>query len=823
MKTKGKRGRIFWKIAATLGLIAVLLTGGLALYIRATFETEIDATMFGVEITDATTRFFYCESGADHRYDEAAVVELGETLQGTRKILYTPFEDIPAAMIHAFVAIEDKRFFEHEGVDVYRSLAAAANYVLGFDSRFGASTITQQLIKNVTGNNEITVRRKIQEILWAHDLEDKLSKEEILTCYLNVINLSEGCYGIGAASDLYFSKPPSALTVAECACMAAITNSPTYYDPIRNPENNKARRDLILTAMYEQGYLSVDEYEEAVNTEITLNVNQSLLETRINSWYVDMVVEDVIADLVAQYGYTRETAARMVYNGGLRIVTAMDLTVQKTLEDYYANTAHFRAGRGETAQSAMIVLSPVNGDILGVVGAVGEKTGNRVQSFATDAKRPSGSTVKPLSVYAPALEYGKITYATVLDDVPVEFLPTATGYKPWPQNASMVYRGLTNVNYALANSLNTIALKVLDKVGIERSFSFLRDTVGVTSLIEREPLAGGGYLTDKAPAALALGQMNRGVTLREMTAAYSIFSNGGRYVEPRSYYKVYDSRGRELLSRESESRYAISSANASVMTKMLEHVISTGTARPITLDSMIDVAGKTGTTQNNCDKWFIAYSPYCLCGVWYGYEYPKPIQESEKNRYLEVWNDVMVDLHRRYYIPAGGRRSFAMDPDVVRVTVCRDSGLLMSTDCYLDPRNNRAEVAYFVKGTEPTRYCDCHVGVDYDPDGGVVCDGCGCEETTRVGLIRVSRSFPMEICVTDAQYVYRALPPGVPPCEEETKAFFSRSLGKRFCGVSPVPVQYNRMCTKHYNTAEQILRRHLETAEPETGNDPDEE
>lgn len=823
MKTKGKRRRILWRITAILGLTAILLTGGLAIYIYATFETEIDASVFGMEMTDSTTRFYYCESGVDHRYDETAVVELEETLQGTRRILYTPIEEVPEAMIKAFVAIEDKRFFEHSGVDIYRSLAAAANYVLGFDSRFGASTITQQLIKNVTGNNEITVRRKIQEILWAHDLETKLSKEEILSCYLNVINLSEGCYGIGAASNLYFSKPPSALTVAECACLAAITNSPTYYDPIRNPENNKARRDLILTAMYEQGYLSAEEYEAATTTDLVLNVNQELLETRVNSWYVDMVVEDVIADLAAQYGYTRETAARMVYNGGLRIVTAMDLTVQKTLENYYANTARFRTSGGEMAQSAMIVLSPINGDILGVVGAVGEKTGNRVQSFATDAKRPSGSTVKPLSVYAPALEQGKITYATVLDDVPVQFLSAATGYKPWPQNANMVYRGLTNVNYALANSLNTIALKVLDRVGIERAFSFLRDTVGVTSLIEKEPLEGGGYLTDKAPAALALGQMNRGVTLREMTAAYSIFSNGGQYNKSRSYYKVYDSRGRELLSRESESHYAISSANACVMTKMLEHVISTGTAKPITLDSIIDVAGKTGTTQNNCDKWFIAFSPYCLCGIWYGYEYPKPIKEAEKNRYLEVWNDVMVDLHRRYYIPAGGRRSFSMDSNVIRVTVCRDSGLLMTPDCYLDPRNNRAEVAYFVKGTEPTRYCDCHVGVTYDADGGVVCDGCTCEETTRVGLIRVNRSFPIQICVSDAQYVYRALPHGVPPNEDEGTAFFSRALGKRYCGVSPVPVQYNRMCTKHYNTAEQILRRHLETAETETGNDPEEE
>lgn len=812
-KIKGRKKRIFLRILLILTVAALLAVGGIVLYIRMNYETEIDVSLFGMDIADSTTRFYYCDSGVDHRYDETAVVALEETLQGSRRILYADFDDIPEALIHAFVAIEDKRFFDHEGVDLYRSVAAAANYVLGFDDRFGASTITQQLIKNVTGNNEVTVQRKLQEILWAYDLETKMSKEEILECYLNVINLSEGCYGVGAAANLYFSKSVSELDTLECACLAAITNSPTYYDPIRNPENNKARRDVILSAMYDQGFLSEEDYRALYGAELTLNVNEALLEDRVNSWYVDMVVDDVIADLVAEYGYSYEAAARMVYNGGLRIVTAMDFEVQRRIAQYYQNANHFRVYAGDVAQSAMIAIHPRTGDILGVAGAVGEKQGNRVQSYATDAKRPSGSTVKPLSVYAPALEDGKITYASVYDDVPVEFLKTATGYKPWPQNANLVYRGLTNVNFALANSLNTVALRVLEEVGIERSFSFLRDTLRVTSIIEKEALSGGGYLTDKAPAALALGQMNHGVTLREMTAAYGIFSNGGQYTEPRSYYKVYDSRGRELLSKESDSTYAISAANASIMTKMLEHVISTGTAKPITLDNLIDVAGKTGTTQNNCDKWFIAYTPYCLCGVWYGYEYPKPIEKAEKNRYLEVWNEVMVDLHRNYYIPGGGYRSFSTDPGVVKVTVCRDSGLLMTTDCYLDPRNNRAEVAYFVKGTEPTRYCNCHISVDYDKaDGGVVCEGCLCEETERVGLIRVNRRFPMQIYVTDSQYTYRAMPQGIFPSVEEGTPYFATALGVReYCGVSPTQIPYNRACTKHFQTEE----------ESETANDPE--
>jgi len=809
-------GKRIGRIAAIMAMAVVLFVTGIIIYIRMNYETEVDLSQFGMEIADSTTRFYYCDSGIDHCYDETTVTELDETLKGSRRILYVDYEQIPQHLIHAFVAIEDKRFFDHDGVDLYRSAGAAANYILGFDDRFGASTITQQLIKNVTGNNEITVKRKLQEILWAFDLEKSMSKEEILTCYLNVINLSQGCYGVGAAADIYFSKSAQELDVLESACLAAITNSPTYYDPIRNPENNRERRDLILTAMYEQGYLDDETYRSCYGAEVTLHVNEAALRDRVNSWYVDMVVEDVITDLVFQYGYTWETASRMVYNGGLRIITAMDPHIQQCVEAYYKNVNYFGTHGGERAQSAAIIIHPQTGDILGVAGAVGEKTANRIQSYATKAKRPSGSTIKPLSVYAPALEDGKITYASVYDDVPVEFIKTSTGFKTWPQNANMVYRGLTNVNFALAHSLNTVAVKVLDTVGIERSFSFLRDTLHIENLIEREALPGGGYLTDKVPSALGLGQMNHGVTLREMTAAYTIFSADGQYIKPRSYYKVYDSRGRELLSNEVEAEYAISPANACVMTKMLEHVISTGTAKPITLDNIIDVAGKTGTTQNNCDKWFIAYTPYCLCGVWYGYEYPIPIDEDEKNQYLDIWNDIMLDVHLNYYLPSGGARRFSMDDNVVRVTFCRDSGLLMKPECYLDPRNNRAEIGYFVKGTEPKRYCDCHIAVDYDTEnGGVICGNEQSDHITRVGLVCAERHFPMQIYVTDAQYTYRFLPQGQLPATGQERPFYATLLHRgEYCGISPSGIQFNHA---YHKDADQ------EDEAEETGNDPDQE
>ncbi|MBQ7292187.1 MAG: transglycosylase domain-containing protein [Clostridia bacterium] len=785
-----KRKSVWLKIASVFFITVITLVAAGCLYIYFNYETEVDMSMFGTEIVDSTTRFYYLSAAGEE-------IELDETLKASKNILYCEYEQMPPELVNAFVAIEDKRFFEHNGVDIYRTLGAAANYLFGFDKRFGASTITQQLVKNVSGKNEITVKRKIQEILWAYDLERKMSKEEIMENYLNVINLSQGCYGVGAAANVYFSKKVEDLTLAECATIAAITNSPTYYNPIKNPENNKERRNLILDEMLAQGLIGEIQYAEAYDSDLNLNVNQKAISDITNSWYVDMVVDDVIADLVKTYGYSSETASKMVYNGGLRIVTAMDPKVQGVMEKYYENTSNFKYGGEALAESAMIVINPHNGDVLGVVGAIGKKEGNRIQSFATDSKRPSGSTIKPLSVYAPALENRLINYATVYDDVPLKFSKTATGYKLWPQNATMVYSGLTNVNYALKNSLNTVSLKILNQLGTEKSFDFVKNKLAMKSLIEGERNESG-YITDKAPAALGLGQMNYGVTLRELTSAYSMFPNGGQTSKSRSYYTVTDSKGRLLLDNTEEHSYAISKSNSYIMTKMLQNVITTGTAKAITLDNIVEVAGKTGTTQNDCDKWFVAYTPYCLGGIWYGYEYPKPISKVQKNAYLEVWNDIMTELHKKYFIPETGRKYFARDDNVIKVTYCKDSGKLMSNACYLDPRLNRAEVGYFVKGTEPQSYCDCHKIVEYDVDGeGIACKDCDYEGIVNVGLVQVKRSFPMQILVSDAQYVCRDLPDNV-PITTDGSAYFSGVLRRNeFCGVSGGKTQFNKGCALH--------------------------
>lgn len=808
---KRKKKRFFPRLILTMGIIFVAFALGVLIFVFVRYDTSVDTDMFNTEIIDSTTRFYCYESTAARNSGTGELIELEEILHGTRRILHTDYEDIPIDLINAFIAIEDRHFFTHRGVDMLRTAKAVANYALGFERRFGGSTITQQLIKNATGNNEVSVDRKIQELLYAVDLERKMTKEQILENYLNIINLSEGCYGVGAAADIYFSKSVSELTLAECATIAAITNSPTYYDPIRNPENNKERRDLILRAMLECEYISESEYAEASASEVVLNVNEKALDDGVNSWYVDMAVEDIIVDLCDKYGYSREEASNIVYNGGLRINLAMDPRVQEVLDDYYSDSSNFECYGVDTPQSSMIVIDPYSGDILGVAGAVGKKSGNRVQSYATDSRRPSGSVIKPLSVYAPALESGLITYASVFDDVPIKFNFSSSGrlISTWPQNANMVYRGLTNVNFALSNSLNTVAVKILEKYGVEKSFYFLKDTLGIESLIENRE-ENGVHVTDKVSAALALGQMSYGVTLREVTSAYTMLTNKGVKCDARSYFEVYDSRGRLILSNPKRETQAISSANACVVTQMLKNVLKTKSTSVVKLDNMVDVAGKTGTTQNVCDKWFIGYTPYCLCGIWYGYEYPKPIGESQKYEYLDIWDDIMTELHEDVFIPEQGRKRFEMDENVITATFCRDSGKLMSSACYLDPRGNRAEVGYFVKGTEPRSYCKCHVCVDYDHEhGGVACPNCPQESVEKVGMITVERSFPDQIYVTDAQYVYRKIPEGTLPCVDPRLPFFANALGGRYSGISYTDKQFNRYCTEHFSYSEWLLRKYL--------------
>ena len=773
--------RIFLTICITIPLLLSIAVGAIGLYVHLTFEKTAPMELFKLSANRTPPSFYvYRFKDRTNRVGDAELLDTGAF--GNVETAYVSQDELPIDLIHAFVAIEDKRFYLHRGVDWYRTAAAGITYVLGFSDTFGASTITQQTVKNVTGNNEITLQRKLQEILYALDLERNLGKNEIMELYLNVISFSDGCVGIGEAAEHYFSKKPSELTLSECASIAAITNHPSYYNPIRRPENNLYRRNLILREMQNQGYLSEAEYLDAVNEPLELKVSDGSGEG-IRSWYVDMVIEDVISDLCREHGMSRSEASLRVHSGGLRIDVAMDPEIQEMVEDYYRTSVRVPTGEnGEQAQSALIVLDAQTGDILGVAGAVGEKKANRIQNFATQTLRPPGSAIKPITVYAPALEKGIINWASVYDDVPVNFGNDQA--HPWPKNANGVYRGLTNVSYAVAQSTNTVAVKILEEIGLRDSFLTANKRFHLESMIDTKGV------TDCDVAALALGQLNYGITLRELTAAYSVFADAGIYHGWRSYYRVLDENGEILLSSPQTAEVVMEAGNAAIMTKLLERVIRDGTSSSITLGKYSECAGKTGTTQNDHDRWFIGYTPELICGVWCGYEYPQPLTGA--NLCTGIWNQVMHLILKKN----DGKTVFNVPSNVVKMTYCKDSGKLMDDACLFDPRGDRSEVGWFVKGNTPTESCDCHILCDVDENGGVSHGFCPEEFVKKAGLIRVDRNFPIPILVSDAQYVYRGDPCSVMPNPQSDQAYFELPTNDS-CGRSYTKTPFNRSCPIH--------------------------
>ncbi len=585
----------------------------------------------GVQRDNNTTLYYY-ENG-----DANLPRILNEHLSSSSsKYKYTPISKVPRDMINAFVAIEDKRFYKHKGVDFLRSGKAILNYVLRQSSSFGASTITQQTVKNITGQNQRTPQRKINEIFQALNLEKKYSKDEILEIYLNIINLSNGCTGVGAASEYYFSKTPDKLLLNEIATIAAITNNPSRYDPRKHPENTLKRRDTVLYCMLEQGYISDDEYKQAKERPLTLNINTNYFSTH-NSWFTETVIADLVDDFMS-HGYSRQYAYSLIFHGGLQVYTTIDPEIQAILENYYTSLDKRLTTSKPSPQSAMIITDPYNGNVLGIVGSVGVKQGELLQNYATDTKRPPGSAIKPISVYAPLIDSGEISWSTIVEDSPI----SSISGKDWPQNANRLYQGNIDISDAIANSVNTVAVKMLYQLGENQSLDFLRDSLDIKSLVESSKNSPG----DANAVSLALGQTLHGITLRELVSAYSIFTEGNMS-KSRSYYKVTDSNGNLIFDHRQNQIRIIKTECASVMTKLLEEVISRGTAKgKITLANYISVAGKTGTTQNNCDRLFVGYTPSLLGGVWCGYDYPEPISASLGNPSIKIWDEVMSEIYK---------------------------------------------------------------------------------------------------------------------------------------------------------------------------------
>ena len=803
-KSLSKLGKVVLFVTFTFILSGVLCASAFLLYAKYSPELSIDEFCSIARSQDRTTKLYYMEY-TDKASRSGTAVELeSEALYGEQNREWVKYSDIPKNLINAFVAIEDHRFYEHEGIDIKRTAGAVIGFITGRSS-YGGSTITQQLIKNVTGNDDYSVSRKVKEMIRAAKLDKVLSKDEIMELYLNTIYLSERCYGVGSAAERFFGKEPSELTLSECCALACIPQSPTKWNPAVNPENNKARRLTILARMLELGYISKEEYDQASDEE--LNVLEKgaseRAENRIYSWYTESVIDECI-ELLLEKGIsaTPQTAQKLLYTGGLSVVTAQNPKMQREIEKYFASEHNFYTpGLLIHPECSMVIIDPANGDILALRGAVGEKKANRHLNYATATERSPGSSIKPLSVYAPAIDKGLITYGSVYDDTPVKFLSGGAGTRPWPNNYPHGFRGLTTVRDAVARSVNTVAVKILSDVGEENSFDLLYNGMNMKTLV-RSSEKGGRTYTDIAASPLALGQLTVGVSVKTLTAGYTALSNGGLYSSPRTVIKILDADGNVLIDNSGEPTRLFSPQTATIMTKLLQGVTSVGTANAMTLKRKVDCAGKTGTTNNDCDRWFVGYTPDLLAGVWFGYPTPKNLEgfPTSPSPALKTFDAVMNLVNTKECLGKAPAKRFSDAAGVITARYCRDSGKLATSACRCDPRGARTETGYFTASTAPKTYCDTHVLVKYDViNHGIAGPDCPEENCKYVGLLNVKRSFPSEVTVSDAQYVYRKLPAGSPPCMIAEKPFFYNLIPKgSYVGKSSSRFPYNAYCYTCY-------------------------
>lgn len=642
-KRGGRAGRVLGVIGTILliGVVTALIFVCIfAFYVKTCITPSLD-----IDLNDFTLN----QSSIIYYKDPNGDYQKLTTVKSSENRIWIDGDQIPQHMKDALVAIEDKRFYTHKGVDWFRTAHAALNMFTG-GSTFGGSTITQQLIKNLTQQDDITVQRKLLEIFQALDLEKNYDKDEILEYYLNAVYFGEGCYGVQTAAQTYFGKDAKDLSVAEAASIVGITNLPTYYDPFYSVENNKERQENVLREMYKQGYLKKAEYEEAKNEELDFVRGENSPSTsNVYSYYEEVVLSDVIGDLAEAKGISRNAASQLVHNAGYEIYACIDKDIQAKVDAIYTDPEQLPKTYGSTKsqlQSAIVIIDQATGEIKALRGGTGDKTINYGLNRATGTTRPPGSSIKPIAVYGPAVEYGLISPSTlVLDKDEKHVQLTHTSW--YPKNSPNSYDGIITITTALQKSKNTVAAQIVDKLTPSASLEFLRSRLGVTSLID----------SDADYAAMALGEPHYGITVREMAQAYTALANDGVFTYSRTYTMVKDRSGKIILDNQPQTIQAFSQNTARAMTYMLNNAATYGTGHESRLSNM-PVAGKTGTTSANRDRWFCGYTPYYTCAVWTGYDTPETMA-FYGNPATQIWQKVMSAVHadlprREFNISYGG-------------------------------------------------------------------------------------------------------------------------------------------------------------------------
>lgn len=644
--------------------------------------------------------------------------------------------DMSAYLPKAFVAIEDERFYEHNGVDIKRTGAATLTYILNAGkSSFGGSTITQQLVKNLTEENERSWKRKVKEMARAYYLEQEISKTEILELYLNLIFLGGRAYGVEVASNYYFSKDASQLTLAESAFLAGINNSPNIYNAFSEEQKDidriKKRTKIVIDKMYQLGKedpkhkaaITEEEYNTAIE-ELNngLAFKKGVITQTVFSYHTDAAINEVKADLKAKHPtWTDEYLDYYVKSGGLTIYTTQNTDMQHIMEEEvkkekyieYSKYQKDKNGNYLIAQTAMVLMDHKTGYVLATVGGIGEKTTAFGLNRATQSKRQPGSSAKPIAVLCPGIDARIITAATVYDDIPY----TSGKYNNF-KNYGYSYAGLTTIRYAIAQSKNIPMLKAINDVGLNRSAEFL-ESVGI-----------GPISDSQKNMSMALGSIE--ASPLQMAAAYSAIANDGVYIEPTFYTKVEDSEGNIILETEQETRTVMSSGTAYIVKELLTEVVRSGAGGYAAI-SGISVGVKTGTSSDDVDRWFCGFTPYYTAATWFGYDSDRETVRAYANPSGRIWDGVMEQIHKGL---AGAKFSDTIPNNVTTATICKASGKLATDTCRNDPRGNQVYTEFFIKGTVPKETCTCHVSVDICNETGLLAGEYCKNKTTKVFITR---------------------------------------------------------------------------------------
>ncbi len=679
---KARRKRSFHRVGqlvltmVLVGVISICIVGSvLVVYMVNHFDADSYLPVLG-EMSMDTRSVIYVQNATGEW-------EPYHNLLGGNSV-WTDLNEIPVHLQNALIAIEDERFWEHDGVDWKRTAGAMVNLVVNRvfhigNTEYGGSTITQQLIRVTTQNKDHSIKRKVNEILAAVELErNESTKQQVLEAYLNNLPLTGDLVGVGIGARYYFGKEVQELDLAESAVLVSITNNPSQYDPYAHPENVRQRQRIVLAKMYELDMISRDEYLQAVNEELVFK--SSAVHQQVQDYYVDLVVEDVIRDLMEEYGYTYNYAANMVYYGGLSIYSAEDPSLQKSVEAIYANENNYPTHREKDTEDPQTGFFAVDydGKVIATIGGRGEKTANRVLNRSTQSTRSPGSSIKPLSAYGPAIAENIVHYSSMVRDAPI----TLSNGTKWPHNYNMKStpdNGDVLLGVALQKSLNTVAARLVQELTPQRSFDYATKTFQLSTLVEAKAV-NGSIKTDIALSPMALGAFTDGVTVREMAAAYGVYGSGGFYNKPFTYYKVVkgeDESTSTLLTGGKKSTMVLDAETCYVMLRLMNRVTTYGTAADIAKSwPGWETYGKTGTSESNRDVYFTGGTAYYVAASWFGYDNNQVMIGTQTGYARRLWNLAMKALHKNLEI-----KGFTAPEGVKTLQYCTATGHLATDAC----------------------------------------------------------------------------------------------------------------------------------------------